>query len=98
MCLGSRRGVTGWLPGAAEHRTCGRGWCTHCGPELLRDAEGGVLPAYGARIGQGTRLLVHDLGSEPYLVTIGDETLVSSDVLFVTHDGATWWVVTPIPG
>ena len=44
----------------------------------------------GARIGTGTRLLVHSLGSEPYLVSIGDDTLVSTDVLFVTHDGATW--------
>jgi len=44
----------------------------------------------GAQIGDGTRLLIRSLGSEPYLVSIGDETLVSSDVFFVTHDGATW--------
>ena len=34
--------------------------------------------------------MVRDLGTEPYLVEIGDETLVSCDVLFITHDGATW--------
>lgn len=44
----------------------------------------------GATIGVGTRILVRSLGSEPYLVTIEDEVLVSSDVLFITHDGATW--------
>lgn len=44
----------------------------------------------GARVGSGTRILVRDLGSEPYLVSIGDETLISSDVVFSTHDGAVW--------
>jgi acetyltransferase-like isoleucine patch superfamily enzyme len=46
----------------------------------------------GATVGDGCRLLVRSLGSEPYLVTIGDQTLVSSDVVFVNHDGATWVV------
>jgi acetyltransferase-like isoleucine patch superfamily enzyme len=44
----------------------------------------------GARIGPGVRLLVRNLGSEPYLVSIGENTLVSNEVFFVTHDGATW--------
>ena len=51
-------------------------------PDLLREQ--------GATIGTGCRILVRDLGSEPWLVTIGDETCVSSGVLFVTHDGGTW--------
>lgn len=29
------------------------------------------------------------LGSEPYLISIGDNTTISFDVAFVTHDGAT---------
>lgn len=36
--------------------------------------------------------MVRDLGTEPYLVTIEDEALISADVMFVTHDGATWAV------
>ncbi len=44
----------------------------------------------GADIGQGCRLLVNTLGSEPYLITIGDETLVSGGVVFLTHDAGTW--------
>lgn len=30
-----------------------------------------------------------NFGSEPYLITIGDDTTVSFDVAFVTHDAAT---------
>jgi acetyltransferase-like isoleucine patch superfamily enzyme len=44
----------------------------------------------GADIGSGCRLLVNTLGSEPYLITIGDETLVSGGVVFLTHDAGTW--------
>lgn len=44
----------------------------------------------GAEIGAGCRLLIKTLGSEPYLVTIGDETLVSGGVKFLTHDAGTW--------
>jgi acetyltransferase-like isoleucine patch superfamily enzyme len=49
-----------------------------------------IFRSEGARIGSGCRLLVRDLGSEPYLISIGEDCLVSSDVLFATHDGATW--------
>lgn len=52
----------------------------------------------GATVGQGCRLLVRSLGSEPYLVSIGDETLISNDVLFVTHDGGTWAFRDQHPG
>jgi acetyltransferase-like isoleucine patch superfamily enzyme len=48
------------------------------------------LRGCGATIGEGVRLGSRDLGSEPYLVTIGDYTLVSGGVLIATHDGGTW--------
>lgn len=44
----------------------------------------------GAAIGERTRILTRSLGSEPFLVSIGDDTLISSEVLFITHDGSTW--------
>ena len=44
----------------------------------------------GAHIGRDCHLLVTTLGSEPYLVDIGDETLVSGEVAFITHDAGTW--------
>jgi len=51
----------------------------------------------GAEIGTGTRLLIRDLGSEPYLVSIGDDTLVSSGVVTLTHDGAVWVLKDRLP-
>lgn len=43
----------------------------------------------GAKIGKKTRILssVNAFGTEPYLIEIGSDCLVSSDVLFITHDG-----------
>ena len=41
----------------------------------------------GARIGSNVRILTKTLGSEPYLVRIGNNVLVSSQVMFCTHDG-----------
>jgi acetyltransferase-like isoleucine patch superfamily enzyme len=44
----------------------------------------------GASIGEGCRLLVTSLGSEPYLVSIGDETAIAGGVQLLTHDAGTW--------
>lgn len=51
---------------------------------------GDYFRSQGATVGRNTRLLIRDLGSEPYLVTIEDEVLISDDVIVLTHDGATW--------
>ena len=41
-------------------------------------------------MGDRCRIHVTSLGSEPYLVSIGDETLISPGVIFLTHDAGTW--------
>ncbi len=43
----------------------------------------------GAVIGEGTRFncSVGALGTEPYLVTIGNNCLIADAVHFITHDG-----------
>ena len=67
---------------------------------LLAADDEGVAAHFrtqGATIGTGTRILTKSLGSEPYLVTIGDETLISTDVMFSTHDGATWVLRDELP-
>jgi len=50
--------------------------------ELLRER--------GASVGKGCRIHTTSIGGEPYLITIGDETLVASGVSFITHDAGTW--------
>jgi acetyltransferase-like isoleucine patch superfamily enzyme len=50
--------------------------------ELLRER--------GARVGTGCRIHTTSIGSEPYLISIGDETLIGPSVSFITHDAGTW--------
>lgn len=44
----------------------------------------------GASIGEDCRILVREIGTEPYLIHIGRHVTVSTNVTFVTHDGGTW--------
>lgn len=45
----------------------------------------------GLQIGSGCRVTGEvDLGSEPYLVSIGDRVTLCAGVNIITHDGGTW--------
>lgn len=45
----------------------------------------------GVAIGKDTRLTDNPIwGSEPYLISIGNHCLISSQVAFINHDGSTW--------
>ena len=44
----------------------------------------------GCKIGNNCIIGNIDLGSEPYLITIGNKCYITSWVFFITHDGATW--------
>lgn len=47
--------------------------------------------AGGLKIGKNVRIMDGvSFGSEPYLIEIGNHVTISSDVLFITHDGGTW--------
>jgi acetyltransferase-like isoleucine patch superfamily enzyme len=46
----------------------------------------------GCKVGDNTILDFINLGSEPYLVEIGNNCHISFNVSFITHDGATWVV------
>ncbi|NSX53868.1 acyltransferase [Parasulfitobacter algicola] len=46
----------------------------------------------GVTLGQNCRILTKDFGSEPFLITIGNNVTVSGDVKFINHDGAGWLV------
>lgn len=47
-----------------------------------------VIGRLGLRAGTGCRFFGRtDFGSEPYLITLGNQVMLSDDVSFVTHDG-----------
>ena len=49
-----------------------------------------LLRQQGAKVGDRCRIHTTSLGSEPYLVSIGEETLIAPGVAFITHDAGTW--------
>lgn len=44
----------------------------------------------GVKIGNNCRIYTNRFGSEPWLVSIGNNVTITSDVTFITHDGSTW--------
>lgn len=44
----------------------------------------------GVNIGKNCRIYTSYFGSEPFLISIGDNVTVTSDVKFITHDGSGW--------
>jgi acetyltransferase-like isoleucine patch superfamily enzyme len=44
----------------------------------------------GVKTGQNCRIYTTNFGSEPFLITIGNNVTVTSGVKFITHDGSTW--------
>lgn len=51
----------------------------------------------GAQIGENCSIIPNNLGTEPYLVKIGNHVTIASGVSFITHDGATWIFRDEIP-
>lgn len=51
----------------------------------------------GAKVGENCRFYSLNLFSEPYLVEIGDDVIVSGEVFFVTHDGGVFLLKNEIP-
>lgn len=44
----------------------------------------------GAQIGEGCNIIPTFLGTEPYLVKIGNHVTIATGVIFITHDGGAW--------
>jgi acetyltransferase-like isoleucine patch superfamily enzyme len=51
----------------------------------------------GAQIGEGCFIVPTDLGTEPYLVKIGNHVAIAAEVSFGTHDGAVWVFRDEVP-
>lgn len=44
----------------------------------------------GVTVGQDVSLMTRYLGSEPWLITIGNHVRITAGVRFINHDGGTW--------
>lgn len=44
----------------------------------------------GVTLGKNCRVYTIDWGSEPFLITIGDNVTITYGVKFITHDGSAW--------
>jgi acetyltransferase-like isoleucine patch superfamily enzyme len=51
----------------------------------------------GAQIGEGCFIVPTELGTEPYLIKIGNHVAIAAEVAFGTHDGATWVFRDTVP-
>lgn len=51
----------------------------------------------GAQVGEHCSIIPTNLGTEPYLVKIGNHVTIAGGVRFVTHDGAAWIFRDEIP-
>ena len=58
---------------------------------IRRDSIG-YLRSLGMTIGDNCRIYVWNFGSEPFLISIGNHTTITSGVRILTHDGATWLI------
>lgn len=48
---------------------------------------------YGVKIGEGCSIANNvDFGSEPYLISLGNNVRITTGVRFITHDGGMWVV------
>ena len=68
---------------------------------ILRKYNNQTIAEYfrkqGAQVGENCYIIPRELGTEPYLVKIGNHVLIGVNVLFHTHDGGTWIFREEIP-
>ena len=46
----------------------------------------------GVKVGSNCRIYIKEFGSEPWLISIGDNVTITSGVKLLTHDGSTWLI------
>lgn len=51
----------------------------------------------GAQIGEHCNIISTSLGTEPYLIRIGNHVAIAHGVRFITHDGGTWLFREEVP-
>ena len=51
----------------------------------------------GAQIGEGCSIIPTSLGTEPYLIKLGNHVTIAKGVGFITHDGGAWIFRDEVP-
>jgi acetyltransferase-like isoleucine patch superfamily enzyme len=61
---------------------------------FVRATKSGVEYARykGVVVGDNCRIYTRGFGSEPWLISIGDNVTITSGVIILTHDGSTWLI------
>jgi acetyltransferase-like isoleucine patch superfamily enzyme len=54
--------------------------------------EVGYARHLGVKVGTNCRLYITNFGSEPFLVSIGNNVTIASNVRIITHNGSTWLI------
>lgn len=59
--------------------------------QYVGTVHGGVALARrkGVKVGKNCRIYIRRFGSEPFLITMGDDVTITSGVEIITHDGST---------
>lgn len=60
--------------------------------EYIFLTKGGVAYArsVGVTVGNNCRIMTKRFGNEPFLIEIGNNVTITSNVILLTHDGSTW--------
>lgn len=56
---------------------------------LITNNRIGYARFLGVTIGNNCRIYIDDWGSEPEMITVGDNVTITKDVMLLTHDGST---------
>lgn len=51
----------------------------------------------GAKIGDHCQIMIRKLGSEPFLIHIGNNCTIAPEVELITHDGGAWMFTDELP-
>jgi len=59
---------------------------------ILIKTDVGYARHKGVAVGENCRIIIREFGTEPWLISIGDNVTISDGVKLLTHDGSTWLI------
>ncbi|HTD39024.1 MAG TPA: acyltransferase [Mucilaginibacter sp.] len=59
---------------------------------ILIKTDVGYARHKGVVVGENCRIIIREFGTEPWLISIGNNVTISDGVKLLTHDGSTWLI------